>query len=397
MPSNGYGSGRPAYQTSLLPPQPYNTSSSSAGPSSRRDQYEGSRDPYHAYARDRSYVSSVHRLPAPRLDEGMTGLAALVSASEATPSLPVARAYHTLPSLASSSSRSAVSRTIPQQNSYAFQPPSTRPAPITSIPANTTSTSMTIPAENLDDDSSYPIAPSPAYDPVAFERIIGLSSDDEVIRAQRQGISPAMLTKRESRLQALVKATEPGQLEAWQTDQTPSASTSSERRRVVIQEPEQEVDLGPMDAPTPRSLASSSRGRGRGGAVRVRKPRPKKGEPGWVSRSSKRAEASGTQAEEAVQAVENDQESSPGPFNSLTAHLAAYSQRDKALQREEAGYGRIPDLRPEEILVQRQRAVEARRQAMLPAENAAALMDIDLSGFGNIDAEIDEQADCESF
>jgi len=256
---------------------------------------------------------------------------------------------------------------------------------------------MTIPAENLDDDSSYPIAPSPAYDPVAFERIIGLSSDDEVIRAQRQGISPAMLTKRESRLQALVKATEPGQLEAWQTDQTPSASTSSERRRVVIQEPEQEVDLGPMDAPTPRSLASSSRGRGRGGAVRVRKPRPKKGEPGWVSRSSKRAEASGTQAEEAVQAVENDQESSPGPFNSLTAHPAAYSQRDKALQREEAGYGRIPDLRPEEILVQRQRAVEARRQAMLPAENAAALMDIDLSGFGNIDAEIDEQADCESF
>jgi hypothetical protein len=125
--------------------------------------------------------------------------------------------------------------------------------------------------------------------------------------------------------------------------------------------------------------------------VRVRKPRPKKGEPGWISRS-KRAEEAEKDAEGAVDDVED---SSSGPFNSLTAHLAAYSQRDKALQREEAGYSRIPDLRPEEILIRRQQEVEARAQAMLPAENTAG-MDIDLSGFGDIDAEIDEQADCES-
>ena len=207
-----------------------------------------------------------------------------------------------------------------------------------------------------------------------------------------------MLMNRESRLQALVKATEPGQLEAWQTEQAPAASSSSKKRKVVIKEPEEEADSGPVDAPTPRSLANSSRGRGRGGAarVRVRKPRPKKGEPGFVSRSSKRDDA-GKQAEGAAPAaVDEVEESSPGPFNSLTAHLAAYSQRDKALQREEAGYGRIPDLRPEELLIRRQREAEeeARRQAMIPAENAG--MDIDLSGFGDIDAEIDEQADCES-
>jgi hypothetical protein len=138
--------------------------------------------------------------------------------------------------------------------------------------------------------------------------------------------------------------------------------------------------------------------------------------------------------------LQAEKEAAAGPFNSLTAHLNAYTQRDKALLREGAGYGKIPDLSPEEILIRRKEAAireaaraaeekrkeearlaqvareearvareakeearrEAHRLALLeaarPAENdnQGGLMDIDLSGFGDIDAEIDEEADCES-
>ena len=325
------------------------------------------------------------------------------------------------------------------------------------------------------EDDAYLVAPSPAYDPVVFERIIGLSDEapavetpwayevvetesdrraqangtrsrdagadkekDQAVHAARHGISPSLLKNAakkgdSTRLQALVRATEPGQLEAWnqQTEGEPPVSG-----RIQAQEEGSEQDAGNGSEPhAPGNGEGSKR-------VRVRKPKPKKGEPGWVPRRRRTkaeleadAAAKVAAAEAALQA---EKEAAAGPFNSLTAHLAAYTLRDKALLREGAGYGKIRDLTPQEILVkQREAAVreaaraaedkrkeearlareakeearaareearaareEAQRLALLegarPAENdgPGGLMDIDLSGFGDIDAEIDEEADC---
>lgn len=322
----------------------------------------------------------------------------------------------------------------------------------------------------IQEDDAYPVAPSPAYDPVVFERIIGLSHDhpsvetprpyeavvsetdrraheqsirareavpdkdkDQAVHAQRHGISPSLLKNANgdsTRLQALVRATEPGQLEAWnqQTEGDPPATAGTEGEG-------SEQNQGAEDA-TPTTDGQGSK------RVRQRKARPKKGEPGWVPRHRRtkaelaaEAAAKVAAAEAALQA---EKEAAAGPFNSLTAHLNAYTQRDKALLREGAGYGKIPDLSPGEILIRRKEAAireaaraaeekrkeearlaqvareearvareakeearrEAHRLALLeaarPAENdnQGGLMDIDLSGFGDIDAEIDEEADC---
>lgn len=328
----------------------------------------------------------------------------------------------------------------------------------------------------MHEDDAYPVAPSPAYDPVIFERIIGLSDEppsvetprayevvetesdrraaakerprdtaadkekDQAVHAARHGISPSLLlgaSKADStRLQALVRATEPGQLEAWnrETESDPPSTAAQAQNRTEGEGEASEHNAGSGSEPPAGNGGEGSK------RVRVRKPKPRKGEPGWVPRHRRtKAELAADAAAKlaaAEAALQAEKEAAANRFNSLTAHLAAYVQRDKALLREGAGYGKIPDLSPQEILVrQRQAAVreaqraaeekrkeeqrvlreareakeaaraakeEAQRLALLeaarPAENdgQGGLMDIDLSGFGDIDAEIDEEADCES-
>jgi hypothetical protein len=249
--------------------------------------------------------------------------------------------------------------------------------------------------QRVREETDYPVAPSPAYDPVAFERMIGLSNDhmpvetprpydevspevagsgraapnrnvveidtqtDRIMQAQMHGIAPSLLRKTNIdsfRLDALVRTTEPGQLEAW--------------TQAIGQAPAAAPDESTTKETEPVPVATAKRGRprktGEGTTPRVRK---KAGE-GGPSKPRVRKKKTTDPAP-----PDTADDTSGGPFNTLTAHLAAYAQRDKALLREKAGYATIPDLDPEDIIA-RQRAAAARetqRAAELRTRELAAI------------------------